>query len=107
MEGFYIVAGFSGHGFMHGPVAGKCMSEIILEGKATTVDVSMLDLARFKESRDSGAVNTSLDKLSETAGTTANIMPSVLAAVEAHATVGEIANRLRGVFSSYREQVVW
>lgn len=51
VEGFYIVAGFSGHGFMHGPVAGKCMSEIILEGKATTVDVSMLDLARFKEDR--------------------------------------------------------
>ena len=51
VEGFYIVAGFSGHGFMHGPVAGKCMSEIILEGRATTVDVSMLDLARFEEDR--------------------------------------------------------
>ncbi len=51
VEGFYIVGGFSGHGFMHGPVAGKLMSEIILEGKATTVDVSMLDLARFEEGR--------------------------------------------------------
>jgi len=51
VEGFYIVAGFSGHGFMHGPVAGKCMSEIILEGSAATVDVSMLDLARFEENR--------------------------------------------------------
>lgn len=51
VEGFYIVAGFSGHGFMHGPVAGKCMSEIILEGRAETVDVSMLDLARFEEDR--------------------------------------------------------
>ncbi len=51
VEGFYIVAGFSGHGFMHGPVAGKLMAEIILDGAASTVDVSMLDLARFAEGR--------------------------------------------------------
>ena len=51
VEGFYVVGGFSGHGFMHGPVSGKLMSEIILDGKATTVDVSQLDLARFIEGR--------------------------------------------------------
>jgi len=51
VEGFYLVAGFSGHGFMHGPVAGKLMAEIILDGEAKTVDVSMLDLARFNEGR--------------------------------------------------------
>jgi len=51
VEGFYMVAGFSGHGFMHGPISGKLMSEIILDGKAATVDVSMLDLARFDEGR--------------------------------------------------------
>jgi len=51
IEGFWIVSGFSGHGFMHGPVAGKLMSEFLLEGRARTVDVSMLDLARFKAGR--------------------------------------------------------
>ncbi len=51
LQGFWLVAGFSGHGFMHGPVAGKLMAEFILEGQATTVDVSMLDLARFDEGR--------------------------------------------------------
>lgn len=51
IEGFYVVGGFSGHGFMHGPIAGKLMSEIILEGQSKTVDVSMLDLARFEENR--------------------------------------------------------
>jgi sarcosine oxidase subunit beta len=51
IEGFYIVTGFSGHGFMHGPIAGKLMAEIILEGAPQTVDVSMLDLARFAEGR--------------------------------------------------------
>ncbi|HEY58475.1 MAG TPA: FAD-binding oxidoreductase [Anaerolineae bacterium] len=51
VEGFYVCAGFSGHGFMHGPVAGLLMSEILLDGEAKTVDVSSLDLARFEEDR--------------------------------------------------------
>lgn len=51
IEGFYVVAGFSGHGFMHGPIAGKLMAEIILDGGSSTVDVSSLDLARFQEDR--------------------------------------------------------
>jgi sarcosine oxidase subunit beta len=51
VEGFYVCTGFSGHGFMHGPVSGKIMSEIILDGHSSTVDVSKLDLARFTGNR--------------------------------------------------------
>jgi len=51
VEGFYLVGGFSGHGFMHGPIAGKLMAEYLLDGKFQSVDVSMLDLARFEEGR--------------------------------------------------------
>lgn len=51
VKGFTICTGFSGHGFMHGPVAGKLMAEYITAGKFSTVDVSMLDLARFQEGR--------------------------------------------------------
>jgi sarcosine oxidase subunit beta len=51
VEGFHVVAGFSGHGFMHGPIAGKLMSELILDGAFRSVDVSMLDLERFSEGR--------------------------------------------------------
>ena len=51
VKGFTICAGFSGHGFMHGPVAGKLMSEYILDGEFSTLDVSMLDLKRFEEER--------------------------------------------------------
>jgi sarcosine oxidase subunit beta len=51
IEGFYLVAGFSGHGFMHGPISGKIMAECILDGKFQCLDVSMLDLARFTEGR--------------------------------------------------------
>jgi sarcosine oxidase subunit beta len=51
VDGLHIVAGFSGHGFMHGPISGKLMTEYILDGKFQSLDVSMLDLARFTEGR--------------------------------------------------------
>src|SRR5512139_629092 len=51
VKGFTICAGFSGHGFMHGPVSGKLMTEYIVDGKFSAVDVSQLDLARFAEER--------------------------------------------------------
>jgi len=51
VDGYYLVGGFSGHGFMHGPVAGLLMAEIILDGRATTLDISMLDYQRFTEGR--------------------------------------------------------
>lgn len=41
------VAGFSGHGFMHGPVCGLLMAEEILDGKAHTVDIDPLRYGRF------------------------------------------------------------
>jgi sarcosine oxidase subunit beta len=51
VDGFYVVGGFSGHGFMHGPVAGKLMAELLLDGAYQTLDVAALDLARFDEGR--------------------------------------------------------
>jgi sarcosine oxidase subunit beta len=51
VEGFLVVSGFSGHGFMHGPISGKLISELIVDGAYRTLDVSMLDLARFEEQR--------------------------------------------------------
>jgi sarcosine oxidase, subunit beta len=46
----YVVAGFSGHGFMHGPIAGKLLAEVIVDGHAATLDISMLSPDRFSES---------------------------------------------------------
>lgn len=47
VEGLYVIAGFSGHGFMHGPIAGRLMAELIVDGRATTVDIAALGLDRF------------------------------------------------------------
>ncbi len=47
VEGVVIAAGFSGHGFMHGPIVGKLMAEEILDGRAYTVNIDDLRYERF------------------------------------------------------------
>jgi sarcosine oxidase subunit beta len=51
VEGFYIAAGFSGHGVMHSPATGKIMADLILKDTTDLIDVRMLDCARFSEGR--------------------------------------------------------
>jgi sarcosine oxidase subunit beta len=48
-DGLAVAAGFSGHGFMQGPAIGACMAELILDGAATTVDISAFRPSRFQE----------------------------------------------------------
>lgn len=50
VEGFYTAAGFSGHGFMFGPVTGEVMRDMILD-KKSALDASPLALSRFEEGR--------------------------------------------------------
>ncbi len=47
VETAVCVAGFSGHGFMHGPICGLLMAEEILDGRAHTVNVDPLRYERF------------------------------------------------------------
>lgn len=49
VEGFYCIAGFSGHGFQHGPAAGLLLAEAIVDGSAHTLDISPLRFERFRE----------------------------------------------------------
>lgn len=46
-DGFYLVCGFSGTGFKISPAIGACMAELILDGKAVTVDIAPFALERF------------------------------------------------------------
>ena len=48
-EGLAVAAGFSGHGFMQGPAIGACLSELILDGAARTVDITPFRPSRFAE----------------------------------------------------------
>jgi sarcosine oxidase subunit beta len=47
VPGFFVVAGFSGHGIMHAPAAGRAAAEILVRGRSESVDVSALCLERF------------------------------------------------------------
>ncbi|MEW5958084.1 MAG: FAD-binding oxidoreductase [Chloroflexota bacterium] len=47
-----IAAGFSGHGFMHGPIVGQLMTEEILDGRAHTVNIDDLRYERFTLGKD-------------------------------------------------------
>jgi sarcosine oxidase subunit beta len=47
VPGLHVIAGFSGHGFMHGPVAGQLMAELITDGRASTLDITPLGIDRF------------------------------------------------------------
>ena len=46
-DGFYLDCGHSGTGFKTAPAIGLCMSELILDGTARTVDISSFALERF------------------------------------------------------------
>jgi glycine/D-amino acid oxidase-like deaminating enzyme len=52
LDGLYVAGGFSGHGLMQSPAAGKGMSELIRTGQYETIDLSPLGLDRiFTERR--------------------------------------------------------
>jgi len=55
--------------------------------------------------RNKEAWQQSLRQLKDAAQSTSNLMPHIVNAVEAYATVGEIADTLRAVFGEYRETV--
>jgi len=49
VEGLYCMVGFSGHGFKLAPSIGQAMAELILDGSATSIDLSPLRFSRFEE----------------------------------------------------------
>jgi methylmalonyl-CoA mutase N-terminal domain/subunit len=56
--------------------------------------------------RDAGPWKAALAGVEEAARSGANVMPRILMAVEASATVGEISDAMRRVFGEYKEAVV-
>jgi methylmalonyl-CoA mutase N-terminal domain/subunit len=72
-------------------------------------DIERSQIARLnalRAKRDSARVTVAIAELQRRAATTENLLPAILAAVEAYATVGEISDSLRRVFGEYQESVV-
>jgi methylmalonyl-CoA mutase N-terminal domain/subunit len=62
-------------------------------------------IAALRVARDEAAWSAALDRLEVVARGTDNIMPAMIDAVEAQATLGEISDRLRAVWGEHRELV--
>ncbi len=91
------------------------VNEFTSEGEAS-VPIQRIDEAlerrqvervrALRARRDAGVQAAALRAVEDAARSGENLMPRIVSAVEAYATVGEIANALRGVFGEYRESVV-
>ncbi len=80
------------------------------EGEPETLEIGietekkqLARLKKLKRERDNQKVNELLGRVRDVAGSDENIMPVLVEAVKAYATVGEISDALRDVFGEYRE----
>jgi glycine/D-amino acid oxidase-like deaminating enzyme len=48
LRGFVLATGFSGHGFAMGPIAGRLVAELVVDGK-TSLDIAGFRFSRFAE----------------------------------------------------------
>jgi methylmalonyl-CoA mutase N-terminal domain/subunit len=63
-------------------------------------------LKKLKRERDSRKVREVLEKLHDTADKKQNLMPTIIDAVKAYATLGEVSDVLRQVYGEYKELIV-
>ncbi|MBZ0215010.1 MAG: methylmalonyl-CoA mutase, partial [Fimbriimonadaceae bacterium] len=62
-------------------------------------------LAEVKSSRDNDAVQAALTDLEKAARGNENMMPAIMTAVKAYATVGEMNAVMQSVFGSFKEPI--
>jgi len=75
-----------------------------IDAEIEGTQIARLNALRAK--RDSAHTKSALAELARRAATSENLLPAILAAVEAYATIGEISDALRGIFGEYQESVV-
>jgi len=63
-------------------------------------------LRALRAKRDSAKWAAAVKRVEETAKGTGNLMPVIVEAIEANATVGEISDAMRHVYGEYHETVV-
>ncbi len=73
----------------------------------TVAATQVAKLARVRRERDDGAAGAALRRLAEEARGPANLMPPIVEAVKAYATLGEICQAMKSVFGEHKEPVRW
>ncbi|MGH9529012.1 MAG: acyl-CoA mutase large subunit family protein [Terriglobales bacterium] len=80
---------------------------VLLQGINESLEHRQVDRLRaLRVRRNSQKWSASLMQIETAARGKANLMPHIVAAVEAYATVGEISDTMRKVFGEYKEAVV-
>ncbi len=51
LPNLHTAAGFSGHGMMHAPAAGRAIAELVVHGKFQTIDLSALGYERVEQNK--------------------------------------------------------
>ena len=69
-------------------------------------EIQMNGIKNVKEERDTAVVEAKLKALRTAAEGSENLMPFIVEAVEAYATLGEISNIFREVFGEYEENII-
>ncbi len=73
----------------------------------TVAEEQVARVGALKATRDGGRVARALEVLARTARGTDNLMPSIIEAARAYATLGEMCDALRGVWGEYEEPPVF
>jgi methylmalonyl-CoA mutase N-terminal domain/subunit len=63
-------------------------------------------LQKLRKTRDNRKTEETLGKLQHSAEKDENLMPAIIEAIKAYATLGEICNVLRKVYGEYKELIV-
>jgi len=78
----------------------------LLEVDPLAGEIQKRKIASLKNERDNQKVENTLKSLKSAAATDANLMPFIIDAVKAYATLGEICDILREVFGEYQQTVI-
>ncbi len=57
IAGFFMINGFSGHGFQHSPAAGRLLADLIVDGAVNDLDITPFSFARFSKGDSKGEMN--------------------------------------------------
>ena len=88
------------------PPGGGDQPQTIFSVNPRLVDHQLARLAHHRRERDNEAVAASLETLRTAAMGDGNLLPPILEAVRAYATLGEICGALRDVFGEYHPPTV-
>jgi len=93
------------------------VNDYVLEGEKVTIPVLKIDpkvesrqierTSRIRKERDNKKVREALDGLRKASDGTENVMPHVVSAVRAYATIGEICDVWREVFGEWEEPKIF